>query len=485
MPEQAFDREAWARARRRLDPRFSFDASGERPTTEGTIPEGLIIDELNHEPVVRLARAFGTGDRFKKALLIGQRGCGKSTVLHRLMRDGPLTDRNRLIRFSIFDALNLLDIEAVDILLMIYLHLLRAVGEEGLSPPSQGPEPVLAAMAPDFGADPLGADFVNRVSFRFKTDSRFRTKIRNRVKAEIESVQERITALCRLFSGQVRDCFMLTDAAIAKLEEEEVSEKILARLKANVYVEYKSEVAFLRMLEDEIGDIQTRHYQSKLCEYAWLEIPRDPLFLIDDADQLGRADIDRVFARESHLLTAMQAGILFAFPLFAVHLASFSRMEGRFEAVYLRPAFQGTNEEASPGVFREKMAELIRRRMDSGMIAEDALEHLIAHSGGMAGTLIGLVRDGCRLAVREGASVLDRRMAEALIDNYGKRFRRLFDVSQWADRARAIVESPGEKPESGESARLFRHNVVLEYQTPGNGIRCAIHPGLQRLLNET
>ena len=473
MPEEVIviDRDAWIQAYHRLAPASLSDE----------LDDGLLMEEFNQDPMMQISRTFGTGERFKKCLVIGQEGCGKTTVLSRLSRRKPLIDRNRLICFSIFETLNLVDIETVDILLMIYIHLVRAAGEEGIELPTENATPLPAGMVEEAEHDASVDDPWGLFSVRYKSDSAFRRKIRSSLKADTESVQARISTLCGLFSRRVHDCFMITEAVVSKLQAVDVSEKVLSRLEAVSYREYKSEVAFLRMLEETIGEIQARHYQSLLLKHAWLEIPGDPLFLIDDADQLGRGDIERIFFRESHLLTTIPAGMVFAFPLFAAHLNSFSRIQGRFEAVFLRPLFSDAEAEISGVDSPGEMARLIIRRMAPEMVTEDALEYLIGHSGGMIGTLMGMVRNGCRLALQHRASVIDRPMAETLVQNFNKRFARLADIPDWRRHARAVVESRKPQPEDGSLVHLFRHSLVLEYHTPEGEIRHALHPGMQPL----
>ncbi|MFW5636771.1 MAG: hypothetical protein ACOC3A_08950 [Thermodesulfobacteriota bacterium] len=473
MPEEAIDRDAWIEAYHRLAPASLSDA----------LDDGLLMKEFNREPMIRISRAFGTGERFKKGLLIGQEGCGKTTILSRLSRREPLIRRNRPICFSIFETLNLVDIETVDILLMIYTHLVRAAAEEGWELPTENSSPLLIGITEAAESEPPVGDPSVMLCVRYKSDSAFRRKIRNSLKADIESVQARISTLCGLFSRRVHDCFMITEAVVSKLQAEDVSEKVLSRLRAVSYREYKSEVAFLRMLEEAIGEIQARHYQSLILKHAWLEIPRDPLFLIDDADRLGRGDIERIFFRESHLLTTIPAGMVFAFPLFAAHLNSFSRIQDRFESVFLRPLFLNPEAETPAVDPQGEMAHLIIRRMAPEMVSEDALEYLIGHSGGMIGTLMGLIRNGCRLALQHRASVIDRSMAETLVQDFKKRFARLADIPDWRRHARAVVESRKPQPEDGSLVHLFRHNLVLEYHTPEGEIRRALHPGMQPPLN--
>ena len=473
MPEDTIDRDAWVQAYHRLAPASLSDA----------LDDALLMGEFNQDSMIRISRTFGTGERFKKCLVTGQEGCGKTTVLSRLRRLKPLSERNRLICFSIFETLNLVDIETVDILLMIYIHLVRAAAEEGFEIPAEDATPLLTEIAEEAEPDASVGDPSGLFPMRYKSDSAFRRKIRNSLKADIESIQARISTLCGLFSRRVHDCFMITDAVISNLGAEEVSEKVLSRLNAVSYREYKNEVAFGRMLEEAIGEIQARHYQSLILKHARLEIPRDPLFLIDDADQLGRGDIERIFFRESHLLTKIPAGMVFAFPLFAAHLTSFSRIQGRFDAVFLRPLFSDAEGGISGGDPQGEMVRLIIQRMIPNMITEDALDYLIGHSGGMIGTLMGLVRNGCRLALQHRASVIDRPMAETLVQDFKKRFARLADIPDWRRHARAVVESRKPQPEDGSVVHLFRHNLVLEYHTPEGEIRHALHPGMQPHLN--
>jgi hypothetical protein len=413
MPESGFDREAWIQAYHRLD----ASAAGFEKN------DGACVDDLIHEPPTPIGRAFENGDRFGKMLLVGQQGSGKTTTLHRLGLNRALSGRYRMIPFSLFNSLNLMDIETVDILLMILLHLIQTVDVEGWAPLCREIPPVSSEVDEISDSMLPGNQSGQKGLFRYQADFEFRKRARHAVKADIEAVQERIVCLCGLFSRQTRDALTIP--------------------------------------------------------------PRDPLFLIDDADHLGRADIERIFFRESHLLAVIPAGIIFAFPLFATRLASFSRIQGRFGAAYLRPMIEdGKGEPSLSPSSREKMGALILRRIDAGMIAEDALDFLITRSGGMAGTLLGLIRNGCMKAIRERASVLDFGMAESLVGDFGKGLERVLDSAECGRIVRAMVQGDEPRPNEGQAVHLFRHNIVLEYRTPDHEIRCAVHPGLTAVFNE-
>jgi GTPase SAR1 family protein len=58
-------------------------------------------------------------------LVIGHRGCGKSTILNRVAED--LQDEYHIVAFSAADTINMTNVEVVDILLGTYLQVLESV----------------------------------------------------------------------------------------------------------------------------------------------------------------------------------------------------------------------------------------------------------------------------------------------------------------------------------------------------------------------
>jgi ABC-type uncharacterized transport system ATPase component len=66
-------------------------------------------------------------------LVIGHRGCGKSTILNKVAEE--LINDFHIVSFSAADTLNMNDVETIDILISIYLQVLDSMSKSKINVP--------------------------------------------------------------------------------------------------------------------------------------------------------------------------------------------------------------------------------------------------------------------------------------------------------------------------------------------------------------
>ncbi len=88
----------------------NFDS---RPLSGETLKR-FYIDDFTKDAVNSIRTTIKISERFRKMLVIGHRGCGKSTILNKVAEE--LRNNFHLVSFSAADTLNMNDVETIDIL---------------------------------------------------------------------------------------------------------------------------------------------------------------------------------------------------------------------------------------------------------------------------------------------------------------------------------------------------------------------------------
>ena len=98
--------------------------------------EGLrkfYVDDFTKDTVKSIKTTIKITERFRKILVIGHTGCGKSTILNKVAEE--LKDHYHIVNFSVADELNMMDIDTIDILMVIYMQLIHTAKERGIERP--------------------------------------------------------------------------------------------------------------------------------------------------------------------------------------------------------------------------------------------------------------------------------------------------------------------------------------------------------------
>jgi len=73
------------------------------------------IEDFTKKCVNEIITTIRITERFKKMLVIGHRGCGKSTILNKVAEE--LKNDYHVVSFSAAENINMMDVETVDIVL--------------------------------------------------------------------------------------------------------------------------------------------------------------------------------------------------------------------------------------------------------------------------------------------------------------------------------------------------------------------------------
>jgi hypothetical protein len=434
-----------------------------RPLIGGAV-ERFGVQGLFLPAVERICRGINESDRFEKRMIVAHSGCGKSTLLYQLAENEILSQKNHIIRLNLTHEMNLMNAEPVDMLLVIYIRMLTVMPEIDITPPLDDFEKLIQQVIQGYEIQESGPDLLKIVSFKFKTDSQFRESVRNVLKASVDKLTTYLHDAAERFSGHKYEYYKLTAKTFSQLRREDVSDKVLSQLKDIEGIEYRSELKFVRALEELLGDIQTIHYKPIILKHAWHEEPRDALIFMDDSDKLMTGDIKKIFFKEAHFFTDINARIVFTFPLFAYHSFYFSHIREDFVSDIISPVplYNSLGEPAEEN--QNLLKELIGKRINRSLISDDALNYLIENSGGVFRDLIQLMQDAVKIAIGRNIPVIDLETAETAGSDAADKYGRFFNYSEFISTINEVIKTKDIRDlEDTDLFYLLRYHFVLKY----------------------
>ncbi|MFP4307924.1 MAG: hypothetical protein ACLFQQ_11980 [Desulfococcaceae bacterium] len=383
-------------------------------------------------------------------------GTGVSTLLGRLIASDFVTERYHPVFVSLAGSLHLLDARPADLEFIAYLALADAAPAAGIDPGVDNLRKLLGASTrKGAGAEELRPHHLRR---RLRADGRFRAILREELEADPDRLSAALAELAGKFSRNTVGAYQLTEDALRRLREAEVSDRVLEAVAGLMGRSFRGEVGFFRALENAVGELQALHYKPLFLEHAWAEAPRDPLLVVDDIGKLGRGAAETLFGAGGLDFSARGIKLLAGLPP--------RTMIGDAPGVDLAPALRPTplrDREGRPdpeGV--ERLREVLARRLDPDIAPGEALTPLIQGSGGVLRDLLSLARKALARAAAEDADRLSRDLAAAAVQSEARLRTRFLDRETHGNALERIAETRtlNAVPE-GEAAYLLRYGFVL------------------------
>jgi GTPase SAR1 family protein len=167
------------------------------------------IDDFTKDSVKGIITTIRITKRFKKMLVIGHRGCGKSTILNKVAEE--LYNDYHVVVFSVADIINMMDVEAVDILLGTYLQVLQSVEKQGkFDNLQQSFKHFMKSFAKkDFKLEEVT---LLGIALKFKVEPESRATIREGLRNQIDTLQQNISEACHHIHQQKgKDILIIID----------------------------------------------------------------------------------------------------------------------------------------------------------------------------------------------------------------------------------------------------------------------------------
>lgn len=152
------------------------------------------IENFAKELVDEISERISLSTSAQKLLVIGHRGCGKSTILNKVKEN--LDTQYFVIKYSALDVLNLMDIETIDLLLITYMQILHVMDQQRIPHDFSKLDQLLQFVKDRFSITDAGVTLLKTISFKIKVESETREFIRERLRKQIEDIKQKISEAC-------------------------------------------------------------------------------------------------------------------------------------------------------------------------------------------------------------------------------------------------------------------------------------------------
>ncbi|MEA5536222.1 P-loop NTPase fold protein [Crocosphaera sp. XPORK-15E] len=390
----------------------NFDS---RPLVGETLRK-FYIDDFTKDAVKSIKTTITISKKYRKMLVIGHRGCGKSTILNKVSEE--LKNDFYLVSFSAADTLNMNDVETIDILISIYLQLLNSMNERDINVPIQRFNDVMKSVKQKLNLTEVGVTLLKILTFKIKVENESRATLREEFRNQIE-----------ILDNSISDC-------IESIDE---------------------------------------HYKTNNNP------GKDVLIIIDDLDKLLPEFAEKIFFKDSHLLTMPKAKIIYTFPLETYYCEAFNTYVDRYEDQFISLVVVDQNKNGDIGI--QQLEKLVLKRISEQYIEEEALKEMILSSGGLLRDLIKFMQDACKEAIVSESMIIDQNIAEKVINKTANQYKRLFDFPNYREYIEKIADkSQRDEIENIKLIYLLKYLFILEYRFEDD-LWYDVHPCLKKVLN--
>ena len=372
-------------------------------------------------------------ERYQAFLLLGHKGCGKSTELNRL--SAALVSKGYPVK-TIVCSMDL------DMFNIVYSDLFILMGE------------ALLEIAKDCGCT-VSKKILDAI--RHFWDKRTETLVLSREEnKDIEAGASAETP--GIF--QVLNVFAKIKADL-KLNEETRKE-----YRKEISIRSSEWMELLRNLSEEIVD--------KTGGKA-------PVIIFEDLDKLNPEDAWNVFYNYAAILSGMPFPVIYTFPIGLSYDAKFAAMEGYFTTKTL-PMIKIETIEGQPyadGI--DIIRQIVAKRAHLQLFEENVLDCLIQYSGGSLRDLFHMINSAAKRAERRNSGSIAPEDAERALEEMKTSLTRRIEQGDYEFLVR-IYEGNKELIENKEFLlKMLQASVVLEY----NGKRWHnLHPLVARFFRE-
>ena len=412
--------------------RNAYNNFDSRPLAGETLRK-FYIDDFTKDEVKSIKKTVKISDKFCKMLVIGHRGCGKSTIINKVAEE--LSDDFHIVSFLAGETLNMNDVETIDILISIYLQLIYSMNESKINVPLQRFEDIMRSVKNKLKLTETGLNLWRTLSFMIKVENESRATLREEFRNQVE-----------ILDNGISDCI------------------------AGIYKYYQNK----NISWDDINESWENNDSPS---------GKDTLIIIDDLDKLDTKFAEQVFFKDAHILTMPKAKIIYTFPLETYYCTSYRKHKDRYKIQYIPLIVVDRDKNGDIGI--KQLERLILKRIEQQYITEEALKEIILASGGLLRDLIQFMQDACTEVIVSNSRVIDKDIAEVVIIETINDYYRLFDFPNYQDEVQKIASGLQRRDlESEKLIYLLKNLFILEYKLKGKLRWYNVHPCLKRVLRD-
>lgn len=381
-----------------------------------------------------------------KILFAGHRGSGKSTELNRLIKD--IDSTTFIVKFSVFEELDVVDLNYIDLVMVIVEKLAERAEESGL---------------------------ISKNSKHFE-------KIKNWL-ADVTDIKVEETG------------YMLDGGAGLKADKGILSSLIglIAEFKTAIKASSSNKTEYRLKIEQKIGLL------TKYCNIALNEITlnlkkqgKKLLIVIEDIDKTETTIAHDIFFKHSGILSELNVSIIFAVSIFTLTTPFLADIRDRFKLVNL-PMLKTTDRKGKKFDRGHKViTEIVKKRADISLFADGVLEKMIERSGGVLRDLFKMIEDAANSANEKKFDKIEEKTSDGAFDRLKQTYHSMITVegkpetgittNDLYDKLKELIKSKEKKPPLDKIILLLLSCLaVVEY----NGKQWFdVHPAVKSLLKE-
>ncbi|MFM9949982.1 MAG: P-loop NTPase fold protein [Saprospiraceae bacterium] len=274
--------------------------------------------------------------------------------------------------------------------------------------------------------------------------------------------------------------------------------KFFAKIRFAGNASFSNKRTITETIEHRLSDLIThcndliREIKLKLSQVG----KKGLLVIIEDMDKLSLEKSEELFFRHSHILTSLEANVIFTLPVSLRYHPNATTIKGNFDEDFELPMVKVSLKNGSPNPEgREGLLAILESRIGLACFETPAVaESFIAASGGCLRDLFRMVRDAADNALNENRDVilkvdykkaflkLKRDYENTIADKVDEDNKVITGVKTYFDVLVAVAKSETKKVDNTAAALDLRQNLcLLGYNDEG---WCDVHPVVKEILKE-
>ena len=434
---------------------------------EGTLLDTFYVEEFSQSSIEELLTTIKITEKYRKLLVVGHRGCGKSTILNKVCNK---LNTHTVVSFSAADVVNISEIEAIDILLATYFKILeetRILEEEN--------------------AEKIRKEKKEELELKYLYNKS--VEIENRKNSDVLSKQPgkpSISVPVELEPNRVPNYYKMTESFRELLKKlsipidlTETSVSLLGLISFKYKVEPETRSDFRFKLKGEVKQLQQNIYEA--CNTLKRLSNKEILIVIDDLDKLTSDVAKNIFFENYFLLSDIPAKVIYTFPLDVYYEPVYNKYSDLYEEIFI--PLCNLTDIAGNERLSNKMAlfDMVFKRIDKELVEPEALSYLVYMSGGLLRDLVKFMQEACKFTIMYNNTLITEDVAKKVVERKVNALDRVFDSLKYKD---VIIDMERNRRSiSKENLVYLLHNLfALEYREGTTDVWYIIHPCLKHTL---
>ena len=376
-------------------------------------------------PMEELKTFLLTSPGYDKILFSGHMGSGKSTELNRFSILPEIEGKFFVVKYSISEILNIIDIDYIDFMLSFAAYLYIKASDSGIS-------------------------FTGGILKSLE-------KWMNYFKSGMDSPEE--IKKTKSTAKKIYDFF--NRVSVILLRELALRDKAREAIKRNINGLVTVINTLVTYINSELGD-------------------KELLVVIDDLEKIPDiTKAEELFINAGTYMSIPMCKIIYTVPIALYYSIKFKQLTSTFGNSYFLPNIKVKEKDGTKGIDPSGcMKEFLKKRIDMNRIDKEAVDIIIENSAGVVRELVRILRNACIKSISKGLDTIDADTARAVITELRNQYergleKRHIDVLKNVDQGKPVEDH-------NTLMELFHSRVLLEYT---NGDRwTAINPIVKPLL---